>query len=101
MTQSLKGEAKKFLADVPAEKVFVCRDGSIFKNVQELITGLSNMTDETFAYHSNAEKKDFSNWVKDVIGDAKLADDLLKAPNRTEAYKCVASRTNAMKRRLI
>jgi len=37
------------------------------------------MNEETFGYHSNETKSDFSNWVKDVIGDEKLAADLKRA----------------------
>jgi hypothetical protein len=50
------------------------------------------MPDEAFAFHSNAEKSDFSNWVRDVIGDEKLARDLIKSPNQMQAAKCVTTR---------
>jgi hypothetical protein len=100
MTATLKEEARKFLAEVPPEYVFRCYDGAVFKNLEELKDGLERMTDEAFTHHSNAEKKDFTNWVKDVIGDEKLAADLKTASNRTQAAKRVSSRIILLKKRL-
>lgn len=61
------------LDDVDGDKRFFVCDGSIIKNLKELGVVLKNMSDETFGYHVNEEKNDFSNWVKDVIGDEELA----------------------------
>ena len=99
-TSKLREEATKFLADVPEEYVFRCCDGGIFSNLQELKDGLESMTDESFACHSNEEKNDFSNWIRDVIGDEKLAGGLQKAVTRTEAAKQVDSRVATLSKRL-
>ena len=88
----LKEQADKALAKVPEGYVFWCHDGSIFVDINELAAGLVTMSDETFAYHSNLEKQDFSNWVRDVIGDKQLADDLAKATSRLQAAEYVAAR---------
>ena len=82
---TLKQEAERFLAEVPQEYVFWCHDGRTLRDMKELGKALSTMTDETFAYHVNMEKNDFSNWVRDVIGDEKLARDLLKSTTRAQA----------------
>jgi hypothetical protein len=87
-----KKQADKQLLKVPAEHVFWCHDGSIFSDINELAEGLAAMSDETFAYHSNLEKQDFSNWVGDVIGDEQLASDLAAATSRTQAAECVAAK---------
>jgi hypothetical protein len=92
----LKQEAEKFLARVPEEHVFWCQDGRILKDMKDLAEALTTMSDETFAYHSNTEKKDFSNWVRDVIGDVKLADDLQNPLDRNQAASIVASRIAAL-----
>jgi hypothetical protein len=68
--------------------------------MKELAEALATMTDETFVYHSNAEKKDFSNWVRDIIGDEKLAKDLEKAENRAQAAKQAATRIATLTKRL-
>ena len=88
----LKYDAQKLLTLVPEEYVFRCHDGRILKNMKELGEALAVMADETFAYHSNSEKKDFSNWVRDVIGDEKLAKDLENALDRNQAARIVTSR---------
>jgi hypothetical protein len=75
----LKQNAQEFLSMVPEKLVFWCHDGRVLKNMKELGEALTTMADETFAYHSNSEKKDFSNWVRDVIGDKRLAKDLENA----------------------
>ena len=87
-----EGIALKFLGDVPEDKVFYSHDGRILKNVSDLSIALGEMSDETFAYHSNTEKTDFSNWVKDVIGDEKLASDIQKSGSRLRAAKAVFDR---------
>ncbi len=100
MAGTLKEQAQKVLSKVPEEYVFRCQDGRIFRDMKELAEALSTMTDETFAHHSNAEKKDFSNWVRDIIGDEKLAKDLEKATSRTQAAKQAASRVAVLSKKL-
>ena len=80
------------LGDVAQEKQFYSADGRYLKNMPELELALRDMGDETFSYHSSDVKKDFSNWVRDVIGDDKLSRDLLKSANRAQAAKSVADR---------
>ena len=100
MAETLKREAKRLLADVPEEYVFRCYDGQILRNMKELGDVLNTMTYETYVFHANTEKNDFGNWAKDIIKDEMLANDLQKAPNRTQAAKLVASRKAALNKRL-
>jgi len=92
MVRITKTVAEKLLADVPQEKRFWCSDGRALRNLPELETALKGMSEETFRYHSNETKSDFSNWVYDVIGDEKLARDLRKSTTQTQAAKSVADR---------
>jgi len=84
--------ALKMLEDVPGDKQFYCSDGRVLKNLVELGSALTEMSEETYSYHSNATKTDFSNWIKDVIGDEKLARDLGKSINKVRASKAVSDR---------
>jgi hypothetical protein len=84
--------SNKLLGKVPVDFIFWCHDGRTFSDMKELAEGLAAMSDETFAYHSNAEKKDFSDWVRDVIKDEKLSDELAVAADRMQAVECVAAR---------
>ncbi len=85
-------QAEKFMGKVPDEYAFWCHDGSIFRDMKELAEGLLKMSDDVFAYHANTEKNDFSNWVRDVIKDEKLAYDLEQATGKAQAAGCVATR---------
>ena len=87
-----KKPAAKLLAKVPQEYVFWCHDGGVFTDIYDLVEGLKTMSDETFAYHSNLEKHDFSNWIRDMMEDGELADALAAAADRTEAVTCILTR---------
>jgi hypothetical protein len=89
---------KKKLARVPEQYIFYCCNGSIFRDMAELAAGLAAMTDDAFAYHSNLEKQDFSNWVRDIIEDIELAEALAVARSRHEAANCVADRIIVLSR---
>ena len=100
MPRILKEDAERLLGDVPQEKAFWCCDDRTLRNVKELGEALTSMADETFARHSNSEKSDFSNWVNDVVGDAKLARDLAKSSNKVLAAKRVAERVDFLSAKL-
>ena len=51
--------AKKFLARVPEQNVFWCTDGHVFRDINELKDALTRMSDQTFCFHCNDEKKRF------------------------------------------
>ena len=97
MVRITKAVAEQRLGNVPEEKRFWCHDGRYLKNLEELQVVLEQMTEETFSYHSNETKSDFSNWVSDVIGDDKLSRDLRKSTTRAQAAKCVADRVKWLK----
>jgi hypothetical protein len=87
-----KEEANRRLGNVPDEKRFWCHDGKLIKNLGELEKALNDMSDEIFHYHSGEGRNDFSNWVRDVVGDDKLAKDLSKAKSRIQASQALAQR---------
>ena len=93
-----KQDAVKFLSNGPSDRMFWVHDGHSFSNIEGLANELHSMDDKTFKYHSNKEKKDFSNWVSEVIGDKKLASDIMKAKNRISAYKKVQARVASLKK---
>ncbi|MBI2651155.1 hypothetical protein HYX01_01670 [Candidatus Woesearchaeota archaeon] len=90
--------AKKVLSDVNAEQCFWVNNGAVLKNLEELYQALSKMKKETYIYHANKEKNDFSNWAKDVLNDDKLADELLKVKSRTNALSKVKQRIQYLKK---
>ena len=93
MARISKQDAKQLLAEVPEKYVFRCCDGRIVRSMREIENAFIDMTDETFAFHSTEGNNDFSNWVRDVIRDEKLAKDISKSLNRAQAAKSVLART--------
>lgn len=83
---------QELLAEVSEDNVFRCCDGKVLRNLKDLSDALSMMTDETYAYHCNGERQDLSNWVRNIIGDVELADDLELATSRSLAAWEVATR---------
>ncbi len=87
-----KNGPKKYLKKVPETMVFWCHDGQLFNDLDQLMAGLDMMSEETFMFHANEDKNDFSCWIVDVIGDEKLAKDIKKAKSKSEAKKITQQR---------
>ena len=100
MARVTKEIAEKRLEDISGEKRFWCQDGRVLRNLQELESALREMADETFGHHVSEARNDFSSWVKDVIGDDKLAGDLNRSKTRTQAAKYVGDRVNWLRSKL-
>ncbi len=100
MVRITKSVAEERLGNVSQEKQFWCCDGRYLNNLMELETALEQMTEDTFRCHSNEAKNDFSNWVRDVIGDEKLSRDLQKSTTQAQAAKSVAERVTWLKSKM-
>ena len=100
MPRIQRKDAERLLASVPEEQVFQCCDGRVLRNLKELMKAFHDMADDAFAYHSNEERNDFSNWVRFTIGDQKLAGDLEKSYDRGQAAKRVADRIDFLSGKL-
>ena len=74
MTTITKDKAKNYLKGVEGATCFYCQDGSVFCNLRDLLRALKNMPEDIFYYHSNKDKSDFYQWIKNVFGDEKLAE---------------------------
>ena len=94
-----KEEAVKYLSDAPAEQCFWVSDGHVLKNLSELAGTLPQIDDNTYSYHANKEKNDFSKWVSDILGDKQLANDLLSSKTKNSAVKKLNSRLALLKRK--
>ena len=77
-----KEDARRILAQIGGERCFWVNNGPVLSNLDELYKALSEMKKETFTHHVNAEKNDFAAWVKEVSGDQKLAEDLLRVKSK-------------------
>jgi hypothetical protein len=87
-----KDDAQRVLRHVSDEKRFYCHDGKILNNIYELKIALETMHDHTYNHHVTDEKNDFARWVREVLVDDKLSNDLVKCPDSKEATRTVAER---------
>ena len=95
-----KDESMKYLSDVPPEQSFWVNNGPVLKNLSELADFLPQINDDVYSHHVSSEKNDFSKWVNDIIGDKKLANDLLSSRNKESAIKKVAARVSSLKKKI-
>jgi len=95
-----KEEAQRRLADVPDEKHFWFRDGRSIRNLRELEGALVDISDDIYHHHSGEGRNDFSKWVREVVGDGTLANELNKAKSRTHARQAVAKRISFLEGKL-
>ncbi len=87
-----RDEAIKLLSSVPEDCAFRCCDGRVIRNVRDLGKTLAHMAENTFRYHTNPQKNDFSLWVKDSIGDEKLARHLERTTDRKQTLREISQR---------
>jgi hypothetical protein len=75
-------KAKEIINDADPKHYFYLCDGTVVKNVLELSKCIEKMRDEVFSYHVNDVKNDFSNWIRDVYNDDKLAKRMLETTDK-------------------
>jgi len=81
----------RFYREVSPDKAFWLRNGIPIKSMYELIKVLEVIDETTFSFHVNNEKNDFSNWLRDVIGDIGLAEKVFSARTREEMLAILES----------
>lgn len=77
-------KASRVLADVPEQKQFMLYMGTNIKSLHELGDAIGIMADRTFMHHVAEGRNDFSNWVRDVIGDHELAEKIKRLGTKQE-----------------
>lgn len=85
-------DAERILADASPEQCFWVNNGPIIKNLSEMANALACMKDEIFSHHVNKEKNDFGNWVRDVLKDEELANNITSVRSKEKILKKVQSR---------
>jgi hypothetical protein len=100
MAVRTKEDVARVLSDTGGDKRFFCHDGCVSKNLNELADCLVNMTADSYRHHVTSLKNDFSNWIRDVFGDDKLANDLTRCANGSEAAKAIRDRIAWLQKKL-
>lgn len=103
-TTKIKNNIKKSITNNPANNTakisirnievyddqrFFMINGDVISRLSDLPDTISHLDDNTFSYHVNSERNDFSNWISDVILDAKLAEKVRKAKTKSEMAKVI------------
>ena len=94
-----KEDAQRVLRSVPDVKRFYCHDGDILNNIYELKAALGKMHSSAYLHHVRDDKNDFARWAREVLGDDKLAGDLVKSQDQKEAFQVVADRISWLQAR--
>ncbi|SRR3989304_3659231 len=76
-----KSEAK-FLNDVKGGHEFKLHMGCDISNLKDMKEAIDIMAERTFEHHVNSKKNDFAIWIRESIGDKKLADEIGPVRNR-------------------
>lgn len=100
MAVRTKQDAARVLSDTSEDKRFFCSDGCVSGNLYQLAECLDHMSEDSYRNHATPEKNDFANWVRDVFGDDKLANDLNLCANSAEAAKAVRGRIAWLQKKL-
>lgn len=79
---------------------FYLKSGLAMKGLCDLEAMLHEMNNETFGHHVREGRNDFAVWVRDTIGDQKLASKLELLDTREEMAQAVSVRVAAFKRRI-
>ena len=82
-----KIDASKALEDVPEENKFICKDGKVLSNLNDLQKALKEMSEETFNHHVSNEKNDFYNWINHVIKNNFLSNRIKRIKSKKSAEK--------------
>lgn len=87
-------QAEEYLRDVPGDVRFWCHNGEVYSTLIDLEKGLRAMTAESFDYHSGAGRSDFAEWVRNIIGDEFLANEMSQCKTRLRMLQSVSHRVS-------
>jgi hypothetical protein len=78
------------LYEAPAGQYFYIHNGPTLKNLYDLEYYLGTMTDDQFKYHAVGGRNDFASWIRDVLGEDKLASEFERVRERKEMHDILA-----------
>ncbi len=79
-----KTEKKHAPLNAKPEHYFILITGVPLKNLKELSNALENMNEWVFSHHVNDTRNDFSIWVKDILGETELSEEIRPMRNTRE-----------------
>ena len=91
-------EINKFLSDVQNEKSLWINNGPVVHNLYEFVGAIRSINDDTFRYHVNETKDDFGLWIKEVITDSNLAEEISKIKDKEKFARAIEKRISSLER---
>ncbi len=92
-------DLKRILSDVPQPQMaFWFTNGTIARNIYELVNVIESCDKSVFEYHVNHEKNDFYNWILDVLGDDVLAKKIKKELDSKKLAKKIRKRIKELEK---
>jgi hypothetical protein len=73
--------------EIPYEKQFHFRDGTSISSLDALKTKIESISYQEFYHHVNNGKNDFASWIRHVLRDEHLADDLQRVTSIVETVE--------------
>ena len=99
MPESISLEkAEKILSEVHPNREFKLHLGANLKSLYELSEALDIMSEASFSHHVTKQKNDFASWIRDVIGDTKLAHHVDKMNKKKDISDAVKLRIKELER---
>lgn len=80
--------------DIPQEKWFHFRDGSSASGLEELQHKLEGISYQEFYHHVNQDKNDFASWIRHVLDENNLADELEQVSSIVETVEIIRDHLN-------
>ncbi len=71
----------------PAGSEFVLKSGQKLKSLRDLMQAMEVIDEETFKHHVDGNKNDFAAWLKHVMEEEQLADEIRNATARQELMR--------------
>ncbi len=81
-TEIPEEHGRKLFSELQPELHFRLHGGGTIKSIPGLSKALVTMDNETFSYHCNEHKNDFSTWIKEAVKEPALAKNLEKTHTR-------------------
>jgi hypothetical protein len=98
MTEGITREsAERHLSDVtPMWRAFWFHPHLVAKNMIEFVAALKEIDDGVYLYHAEGHKNDLAKWIREVVGDGVLADELERVKTRDEAVQVCSNRIDEL-----
>ena len=93
-----KNDAKNALKPCEWHQEFYMCDGRRINSMPNLLKALRHTNADTFNYHVNESKNDFSLWINTVFKDSKLARSIYNK-SKANTIKLITLRIKELKKR--